>query len=278
MKCRNCGSENDPSSRFCITCGTPLYAAAQTSPVKPKKRRGCIAALLVLLAIVIGIAVLASVVLPGLFKPKKLGIDSTQESYESAMLKLNYTKDTAPLTGKAEDYVYTYGAPTQVSTSLTSEELTSFFNYNRPDYYALKDVQIRINPDNTIEFSAKIDTEYIIKKVLGGDYTEDEINNAIPFIKFIPASVNIYSHFSGEIVDNKALSFEVSDVKVMGFGLPVDLYKTTEAQTQIIALIDNLLVMTTEKTKGTFTSIKVENGELKITGSLPSTLTRVGVN
>ena len=45
-----------------------------------------------------------------------------------------------PSSGAPEDYKYTYGELKEIKTGLTSEELTSFLNYNRPKYYALKKV------------------------------------------------------------------------------------------------------------------------------------------
>ena len=58
--------------------------------------------------------------------------------------KLNYIKDAAPTSGIEDDYTYVYGALTNVDVEFTSEELTAFFNENRPSYYALKNVQIKI--------------------------------------------------------------------------------------------------------------------------------------
>jgi hypothetical protein len=207
-----------------------------------------------------------------------LGIKTSKEAYESALSKLNYVKDTSPSGGTSDDYIYNYGEVQEISTSLTSEELTSFFNYNRPDYYALKKVQIKINPDDTVEVSAAINTDYFLDTVLGGKYSKEEITQAYPLIKVIPDTVNIYGVLSGEIVDNKSSNIELSDIEVMGVELPSSLYETSSAQSEISNVLDDFLEKTTEKTGGTCDSLKVQNGELMLDAKIPSSLTREGGN
>lgn len=241
---------------------------------KPKKKKGCLAALLSILIFIGLAAICIALLLPGFYTPKDLGVKTSKEAYNSAVGKLNYVKDSAPVTGSANDYVYTYGELMKVSASLTSEELTSFFNYDRPDYYALKKVQIRLNPDNTVEFSAALDTGYFMNTVLGGKYSEQEINKAFNLSKVLPGTVNVYAQLSGEIANNKSANVTFSDIEVMGIDLPYSLYATPSAQEEISSIVDNFLAKTTEKTKGKFESVKIQNGQLAVIGSLPSTLKR----
>lgn len=276
MKCEKCGKELQDGTQFCEGCGHP----ANTNAVhkQSKKKKGCLIGMLSFLGVIGIILICIAIFLPGFFGPKDLGIKTSKAAYESAIAKMNYQKDAAPSSGVAEDYTYTYGELKEIKTGLTSEELTSFFNYNRPKYYALKKVQIRMNPDNTVEFSGAVDTDYFLNKVLGGKYSEQEIAKAFPLIKAIPGSVNVYAQFSGEISGNKAVSFAFSDIEVMGIGLPSSLYDTESAKTEISNLLDNFLTKTTEKTGGSYESVKVENGELTINGKLPSSLKREEVN
>lgn len=271
MNCNKCGSEIQDETKFCTICGNPI----DNNPIQKKpKKRGCLIALLIFLVIVAALITCVAIFLPGFFRPKDLGIKTSKEAYESALAKLNYQKDAAPTSGTGDDYTYTYGDLKEVDTTLNSEELTSFFNYNRPKYYALKDVQIRINPDNTMEFSGAIDTEYFLSNVLGGEYSVEDIEKNFPLIKAIPGSVNVYAQLSGEIVDNKSTGFAFSDIEVMGVGLPSDIYETENAKDEIKNLIDGFLESTTEKTGGSYESIKIEDGELKINANLPSMLKR----
>jgi len=272
MKCVSCGNDISNGVLFCENCGHQVNPNSQQ--IRPRKKKGLLVALFSIV-IIVGLAiVLAKMFLPGLLGPIDLGVKPNETAYESLMAKLNFQKDTAPTSGLAEDYKYTYGEPVYVNTRLTSEELTSFFSYNRPNYYALKKIQIRINPDDSIEFSAAVDKEYILQNILGGEHSEESIKKYLPMIKFIPGSVNVYAHFSGEIIDNKASDIEIKDVKLMGLSLPSSVFNSTEAQDEINDSLDTLLSDLTEKTGGSYESIKIEEGELILKGNLPSSLTR----
>lgn len=281
MKCTKCGSELNGSEKFCKACGQPVENTAQpiniqqqTPAPKKKKGHGCLIAVIIFL-VLIGLAVAGIfILLPNLFSPKSLGIKSSREAYESAVTKLSFIKDEAPSSGSAEDYEYIYGEAKQVDIALSSEELTSFLNENRPDYYALRDVQVRINDDDTVELSAKLNAKYLIDTVLDGKYSEEEIQRSLPFLKLIPETVNIYTQVSGEISDNKSVGIDVKKVEIMGFALPAELYDTSEAETEINSLVDSFLSETSEKTGGSIDSIRVEDGELKFSGKVPSSLER----
>jgi len=242
--------------------------------VEPKKKhKGCLVTLLVVIIFLGVIAGSIAIFLPGFFGPKDLGVKTSKTSYESAVAKLGYLKDKAPSTGTAEDYAYHYGAVKSVDTTLTSEELTSFLGYNRPDYYALKKVQIRINEDN-LELSATLDTDYFIDKVLSGKYSKEDIKNAIPVIHSIPKSVNIYSKIEGEINSNQASNLAISDVEVMGVGLPSSIYNSSKAQTEITNIVNDYIETSIQKSSANYETIKVQDGALVLKGEIPTSLTR----
>jgi len=241
---------------------------------KKKKGKGCLIALLVVVVIIGFIVAAAAIFLPGLFKPKDLGIKTSKSAYDSAMAKLRYTKDEAPETGEAEDYTYEYGATNSVDTALTSEELTSFFNYNRPDYYAIENLQIRINDDDTIEVSGSLNRDYLLQNILEGEYTEEEIKKEIPMLNLIPSSINFYVNLEGSITNNEVDNFNFNDIEIMGIGIPDSVYDTDEAYETIIDIIDTSIEKVMQKTGASYESVKVENGELNFEGEMPSFLER----
>lgn len=281
MKCEKCGSELSGGERFCKSCGQPVEAVPQQTGIpqqapvlKKKKGHGCLIAVIIFLVIVALAVAGVLILLPNLFAPKSLGVKSSREAYESAVTKLSFMKDNAPSSGSAEDYEYIYGEAKQVDIALSSEELTSFLNENRPDYYALKDVQVRVNDDDTVELSAKLNAKYLIDTALNGKYSEEEIQRSLPFLKLIPETVNIYAHVAGGIADNKSAGIDIKEVEVMGLALPTELYDTSEAESEINSLVNDFLSETSEKTGGSIDSIRVEDGELKFSGKVPSSLER----
>lgn len=242
--------------------------------VKPRRKRGCLTVLLVFIVLLGGGLLLIYFLVPGFFKPYDLGIKATPEAYESAMSKLAITKDSAPKEGTAEDYIYSYGASTAVQTSLSSEEITSFLTINRPEYYAMKDVQVRINEDDTMEASASLDVSYVLEEILDNKYSKEEINQKLPVLGFLPDEVNVYIKADGAIRDNKVADLTIEDVSIMGITIPDSMINTEQANNFIEESLDSYLEKTSEKSGARYDLLQLNNGNLEIQGQLPSSITR----
>lgn len=213
-------------------------------------------------------------IFPGLLWQKSLGITYTTEDYNGMLEKLNYIKDAAPTEGTEGDYAYVYGSLKSVDVEFTSEELTAFFNENRPNYYALKNVQIRINNDGTIEASANANVDYFLNEVLGGEYSRDQINQQIPALGMLPSNVNLYLKFSGSVTDNRT-SIDVSSASVQGMDIPSVYVDSSEAMSILSSGCDNIMNTYKSKTGSNFDKISIEDGVVKFKGSVPSSLERI---
>jgi hypothetical protein len=159
-----------------------MQAQQAAIPIRPRKKRRGLTVFFIILLVLLAGAAGVYFLLPGLSRPIDLGIKSTREGYENVMDKLGIRKDEAPKVGSADDYTVTYGEPRRAEALLTSGELTSFFNENRPPYYALKNVQLRINDDGTLEASGNLETAYIFDEVLGGQYSKEDARAALPML------------------------------------------------------------------------------------------------
>jgi hypothetical protein len=243
---------------------------------KAKKKGGCLKKLLIFLLIVtIGVLV-ASYYLPGLLWSKSLGISYSKADYDSFMTKIGYTKDDIP-SGDLSEYEYVYGPVKNVNVSLTSEEITAFFNEGRPDNYAIKNVQVRINSDGTIEAVASASVDYFLQEFLNGEYTRDDIKNEIPVLGWLPSSVNLYMKVDGMISDNES-SIAIYDVSVQGIPLPSSMVKSADAKEFLTSGIDKLLSVSNEKSDTYFEKLAVENSGLTLKGQIPSSLERVKIS
>ncbi len=336
MFCRSCGNPIETDTRFCPHCGQavsgpeapgpdapapaarpteapgapapfppaapmpPPAAALPPAPARRKKRHGCLIAFLVILALLVAGAVAVYFLLPGLFRPVDLGVHYTERDYESVLEKLGYEKDEAPQSGTRQDYKYEYGPVVPVETRLSAAEVTAFFNLNRPSYFPLKDVQIRIGTqpemgiggwsywaalslgslpatsDLPIEVSANVDRDYALDSLLS-EYSREEIQEAlasIGILDLIPERVNGYAKVSGRIENNKVVDLRLYAASVMGVAVPADIVRSADAHTIVAGLIDKLLENYHEESGAVFVTIRAENGEILLEGELPSSLTR----
>jgi hypothetical protein len=211
---------------------------------------------------------------PGLIWTRSLGVTYTQTDYNSIMDKLNYTKDAAP-TGDSKDlYNYIYGPANSVDTQFTSEELTAFFNENRPSYYPLKNVQVKINDDGTIELSASANVDYFLNDVLGGKYTREQIENEVPTLGILPDNVNIYVKFTGSVTQNISY-INVKALTVQGVAISESYFSTASAANVISTGVNDFITKSNAETGSSYESIYVENGVVIFKGSVPSSLERV---
>ncbi len=240
---------------------------------KPKRHK----TLLVIICLVCIVAASVYFFLPGLFRSYNLGVQSSETAYMSAMQKFSMTKDQSPVQGKSEDYEYVYGKPQAVDTLLDSEEITSFFNVNRPSYYALENVQVRVNSDGTIEASATIDTDYVFSNILNGKYTREDVKRELPMLGLLPGKVNIYSKISCRIVNNKLEELDIQKAGIMGIGIPESLINSSNATTFIKDTIGGYLEKTTTKSNVRYESVEVKDGKLVIKGQIPSSITRIAL-
>jgi len=331
MFCRSCGSSVTDNAVNCPNCGAPLQIAPQqpvqpappvynqqVSPqynqqqyyqtqlpnaAKPKKSHGCLTALIIVLVLIIGAGAAVYFLLPGLFRPVDLGVKTSQEAYQSALTKLGYVKDEAPTTGKQDDYEYTYGPLAPVDISMSSEEVTSFMNLNRPAYFPLKNVQVKIGGsasigngspiagpvqlsvipvssgggDAPVEVSATIDRDYAINYLLKGDYSRAEIEDALKSIgidKLLPAQINLYIKMSGRIENNQIVDLRLYNASLMGVAVPDEYVTSSDTYSIARSVINMLLQDYNERSGAYFVSIKTADGEIIIDGQVPSSLTR----
>jgi len=315
MFCKSCGQQIPDNAAFCPKCGQTVNASApktapaaapapapvyqpqpapvyqpqqapvyqqpvyQTQPaavaaVKPKKRGGLIALLIIIIVLLAGFIAVTFLV-PGMVRPVNLGVKSSLEDYQTAMDKVGLTRDETPTAGTIEDYQVVYSGSHAVDEALTSEELTSYVNENRPPYFAVKNVQIRINNDGTVEASGTLNTAYVFEHVLGGEYSMEDAQRALPMLGLIPDNVNLYVKLSGGVVNNHVRGLDIDSVSVMGITIPNDLIDSNEDF--IVDTVDGLIARVNAKSGSNIEQLDFDNGKLNVKGTLPSYTERIAV-
>ncbi len=242
------------------------------------RKSGCLIALLVFAGTIAAILVALYLLLPGLLRPYDLGSKTSVEAYNSALNKIHLKKDAAPDVGEAADYKIKYGKAKKGNVFLTVDEIASFMNHNRPDYYALKNFQIRINKDNTVETAGTLNTEYVFEKVLANKYNLQDAKKALPMLNLIMGDVNVYCKFKAKIANNSVKSLDLQNVGIMGIPVPNQLIDSNEAESFVMDNISSFLKRTCKETGANYKLMEVKNQKLHIIGDFPSSVKHIEVN
>lgn len=224
---------------------------------------------LILVAIVFGILY---IVFPNLFFQRNLGVEVTTKSYASAIEKLNYTLEYSKEEVKEgttyDDYIHTYGEVQKIDESFTSEEITSFINMDRPDYFAAKNVQVLINDDNSVSVSANVNVNAILQAV-DGLPAEYKNKDNLPVNFLIPENANVYVRFTGQIEDNKVTNLNIIELEVVGYDV---LHYINGNMSIIVNELNDQLAYLHELTGSYVDSLSFANNNMLFIGDFPSSL------
>lgn len=255
------------------TIDSAAETETKTATKAPKKKHRLLKTLGAIVIIIAVITVSLGFFFPGLLWTKDLGVRYSEADYKSIMAKLDYIKDAVP-TGESKDgYVYTYGKTTNISTEFTSAEITAFVNTGRPDYFAVKNVQVRINKDGTVDASGIVNVDYFLSEVLSGKFSREQIAKEIPALGFLPSSVNLALNIDGGIANNKA-SGSINSAEVQGIPIPTEYVNSDEAVSTVTGGLNNMLSKNNSKSGSVFEKLAIENEKVVLTGKFPSSLTR----
>lgn len=241
---------------------------------KPKKKKSGLKKFLVFIVIVVIIVIALGFLFPGLLWSRNLNISYTKADYDSMINKLQYLKDFTPAGESADEYTYQYGELKNIHTDFTSAEITSFVNENRPSYYPLKNVQVKINTDGTIEAVGSANVDYFLTNVLSGKYSKEQIKDYLPALGMLPDNVNLYIKFTGSVINDKS-NVSLQSASVQGVPIPSNIINSNEAVSVVTGGLDTIIASYKEKSGASFDKIAVEDGNLEFQGDVPSSLERI---
>ncbi|MGB9694641.1 MAG: hypothetical protein ACP5SB_01495 [Caldisericaceae bacterium] len=196
-------------------------------------------------------------------KAKDLGVRYTSKDFQNVSKKAGVIKDAIPVSGKRSDYTYNWSGKVNVNAVYSQEELTAWFDSNRPSYSPFKNVQIKINNDGTVEASANVDF-----KSIADYYLTPEERKYVP--SFIPSAAPMYAKGTLSVTNN-VVHLNPEKITIGLVPVPSNLLTPTNVsylETKIESLIaetPNLYVET----------LKVQDGKIVYKGTGPKTLTRV---
>jgi hypothetical protein len=238
----------------------------------PEHKQKSHSGLKIVLGVVIVIILIAVLVLgyfgyvPGLSDimgantPKDLGVKFTQQDLLSAREKANIRITDEKLT-PAESMIK-YGKE-KINKPFTQEELTAVANDPVFDYYPIKDVQIRINPDNTVEVSGKLDTAKLEKALKDRKFPEKYVQLLSDYKGVLPPTPPVYFKGKVEVTDGK-LNMDFDELEVGKIKVPKDVVANNE--NELTGLGQGRMDYHEIKTE----NAKFEDGKFNYKGSIPS--------
>jgi len=194
--------------------------------------------------------------------PKDLGIRITKQDSLDSFAKVGSEFVSLKKTDTIKDY--TFEGKKDATFTMDSKELTAHSN-NRPWInYPLKNVQILIHPDGTIEGSALLVISKAIPYAMGLGYSETQIQDAMKKYSIPPFEVPFYVKGKGSVLNDK-VSVNAQTVQIGSIGIPGNI--VAQANKEAESVLDDVIQKHTDGFHAD--SVTFENGKMNFKGQVP---------
>ncbi len=156
-----------------------------------------------LLSLILIIAALAAGAFFFLRQPKDLGITYTQADLKSIYGKLNVVFEPLPSNAGTEKTLIVSGAH-PVDTTFSSQELTAGADNRRKNYiyFPFRSVQIRVNPDGSVEGSATVNYHDAVNYLVALGVSYQDVVKAAAKFKVPDVNLPVYLKATGAVTNN----------------------------------------------------------------------------
>jgi hypothetical protein len=208
------------------------------------------------------IPVLSDIIGP---RPVDLGVKYTAADLASAQAKSGVVKKELPA-GTAVSSSLGYSGKNDVKASFTSEELSAWANSDHWKYFALDDVQIKLNDDGTVESSGRIKTA-MLDDYINSVHVNDP--DALAVIDKLKLMHNPTYYAKGTMsVKNNVVSLDYDELKVGVFDVPKDL--DSRAEDLSTRLLQNNVRSFPGLDVLNVKSLTLDDGKMNFDGTLPA--------
>ena len=202
-----------------------MYAPT-VPPTAPPRRRltaGKVILLLFLLLILLAfwyiarsglVPVLAKLV--GADKPVDLGVTSSAAQATSVVQKLGIKLDSPPAATNPAGYRKQYTGQVKINQEISESEVSALLNYNHVSYWAVKDAQVKIHGDGTVEAALVVRTsELTIRR--DGDVPTG-IMRYLPAV--LPDQLPVYVKGRLDVVGPQQVSMDFQSIQIGRVNVP----------------------------------------------------------
>jgi len=206
-------------------------------------------------------------------KPRDLGVKYTQADYVSAAKK-NKVNIAVVDSAQSIKSSLEWGGSNQINNSWTSQEVTATINANSADweYFPMKDVQFKIDPDGSVEVSGILSVDKLKGYAQATNVSEADIQtveNVFNEFKIPKGPIPFYIKGNLTIKDDN-VDVEVPKLEIGRLPIPRNLYESAKSSFESFAK-----QQLTSGGYGNFyiKSLDFNNGKLNFNGNLPASVT-----
>lgn len=202
--------------------------------------------------------------------PKDLGVTYTELDYESYMDKTGSTITVLPIATEAPapQESITFADPVDHAITFTESEITARVNTIQWSFTPIKEAQIKLNGDGSLELSGKLIIDNLIPFLSAAGYAfdQEDVQKVFDKVGMIPIDPAIYAKVVPVVTDNTAtVSIEAFDFG--GFSIDTGKYSGDDILsalvTQVFSQIDGFYAR----------SVTIGEGTLSFDGISPTTIT-----
>lgn len=198
-------------------------------------------------------------------KPKDLGIKYNRENYESYVKKAK--TEIKYVTNNSDPAKSIKASGIKIlKNNFSQEEISARLNYSNWKYMPIKNTQVKIGEDGTVEFSGNLIPDRFQDYI---DYSgwlkfsNLEIFQKLKYLDLIKTNPPIYIKFSGKAIHNYS-TIQLESIKIGGYSLPL---AELEKSKMLPLIIQNVIL----KVNGFhIMSVKFSGGQMIFDGTVPA--------
>ena len=191
-------------------------------------------------------------------KPRDLGVTYTAADYASAHAR-NGTTHTVLPAGSVPNIIFSGSHP--VNTVYTQAEINALINNRQWSNYPLKNCQLKINPDNTVEFSGTLITDRL--KGYETALNLGDMSAILDYLKYLPGDPAFYAKGTVEVENGQVVNTDITEFKLGNITL------TNQVQDNLQGITNDVYSEIAAYPGFSITTLKFSNGEVQFVGTLP---------
>lgn len=227
------------------------------------------------LGIAVGVIVIVAVLVIGYFgflpgvsnvfgsnQPKDLGVTYMIADYQSAHAR-NGTSHTELPSGTIPENSIQFSGQHPVDTTYTQSEFNALINNRQWQYYPLKQCQLKIHQDGTLEFSGIVIVSRIKGYMQALGVSENSLKTITNYLKYIPGNAAFYAKGRFEIINGQIINTELTTFKVGNLNL------TNQMKNNLSSIISGVYSQMDAYPGLTVKTLTFNNGQVQFEGTLP---------